>query len=162
MVDPLRLTAGGLVQVRPAEAGDTRFAEALYVDTTEHVVPPENWDETRTRARFRTVYRRKESWMLSDGGGDVGWMQVAEGRRQAALRQLHLVASHRNRGIGSAIIRGLQGQAARQGKVVVLRVLRGNPAAALYRRLGFVTVRETPDWFDMRWRPPAGGTPRSS
>jgi len=155
MIDPLRLTAGGLVQVRPAQAKDAQFVQNLYVDTIERSTPPEVWDEARTRARLRIIYRRKEAWVLADGDKDVGWLQIAEGRRQVALRQIHLVASHRNREIGTVIIRELQEQAARQGKVVVLRVLKRNPAAALYRRLSFVAVRETPDWFDMRWRSPA-------
>jgi ribosomal protein S18 acetylase RimI-like enzyme len=157
MIEPLRLTAGGLLEVRPARTADARFAEMLYLETMERAFPPETWDEAWMRGRFRAVYRRKEAWILMDGGAVVGWLQVAEGRRQAALRQIHLVAGHRNRGIGTAIIRELQGQAARQGKVVVLRVMRRNPAEGLYRRLGFVTVRETPQWFDMRWRPPEAG-----
>ena len=154
MIEPLKLTAGGRLHVRPAEVDDAPFARALYLATGKPLLRAIGKEENRLVGRFRAVYKRRESWILGDGQDNIGWLQIAEGRRQVALRQLYLVASHRNRGIGTAVIRELQDQAARQGKAVVLRVLKGNPAAALYRRLGFVAVRETDEWFDMRWRLP--------
>ncbi|MBN1240856.1 MAG: GNAT family N-acetyltransferase, partial [Gammaproteobacteria bacterium] len=54
------------------------------------------------------------------------------------------------KGIGTAIIRSLLAQ----GKAVSLRVLTSNPrAAALYERLGFRTVRRTPERLFMRAEP---------
>jgi ribosomal protein S18 acetylase RimI-like enzyme len=99
------------------------------------------------------VYRRRESWVLHDGEGEVGWLQVRPGRRRVILHQIHLLPAHRNRGIGTALLSELQGQAAQEGKPVELWVLKPNQAVSLYRRLGFLVIGEDPRRLRMLWRP---------
>lgn len=159
MIDPLRLTADGLLGTRPAESGDRSFAEGLYLETAERAAlgGPAAWDEAAMRARFGAVYSRSRSWILSDGERAVGWLQIDEGRSQVSLDQLHFVPGSRGRGLGTRIMRELQDQAGRHGKAVVLKVLKGNTAVAFYERLGFVVTREDERRLYMRWRPGAGG-----
>lgn len=71
------------------------------------------------------------------------------------LAGIYVAASHRSKGLGSAIIRDVLAEAARVGKPVRLRVLRPNPARMLYERLGFHVVGESATHVEMEARPPA-------
>ena len=154
MIDPLQLTAAGRLRTRQAATRDRPFALGLYLATTEQVLGSTwGWDESYTRARFRVVYRRRESWVLHDGEGEVGWLQVRPGRQRVILHQIHLLPAHRNRGLGTALLGELQGQAAQDGKPVELWVLKPNQAVSLYRRLGFLVIGEDPRRLRMLWRP---------
>ena len=156
MIDPLQLTATGRLQTRQATTRDRPFALGLYLATTEQVLgSTSGWDESYTRTRFGVVYRRKESWVVHDRDGDVGWLQVRPGQRRVILHQIHLLPAHRNRGLGTALLYELQGQAAQDGKPVELWVLKPNPAVSLYRRLGFLVIGEDPRRLRMLWRPGA-------
>jgi ribosomal protein S18 acetylase RimI-like enzyme len=157
LIDSFPLTAGGRLSIRPAGIRDRPFALGLYLATTEQVLRgTSGWDEGYTRARFRAVYRRKESWVLYDRAEDVGWLQLRPGQRRVILHQIHLLPSHRNRGLGTALLQELQEQAARRSKPVELWVLRPNPAVSLYRRLGFLIIGEDVRRLRMLWRPATG------
>ena len=80
-------------------------------------------------------------------------MQVIEFAGQLYLRQLHLAASARNRGIGSHLIEALKARGASLRKPVTLDVMHGNPAKELYLRLGFRAIRANRDKTRMIWRP---------
>ncbi len=112
-------------------------------------------DEERLAMRFLQGYRQGCSQFVQVQGADVGWMQVSARPSVLHLDQLHLVPGWRGRGIGSHLLAGLLDRAAETGSSVALDVIRGNPAIALYRRLGFRTVGEDEEKFQMLWRPPA-------
>ena len=54
---------------------------------------------------------------------------------------------------------GLLTRATATGSSVALDVIRGNPAITLYRRLGFRSVGEDQEKFQMLWRPAAPAEP---
>lgn len=151
MTDPSRLTAAGRVRVRPAGEADDLLAQALYVAMVERLLP--NWGLVEAKERFREVYRRDQSWILAYGAEDVGWLQIEDTPDRITLRQLHLVPAHRGQGVGSSLVNELLGQAEAEGKLVVLRVVKGNPALAFYARLGFALVGEDDLRLWMCWRP---------
>jgi GNAT superfamily N-acetyltransferase len=73
--------------------------------------------------------------------------------------QLHVVwmaiaAEMQGHGLGRALVEYCQRQAVEEKKPLTLQVLRGNPAGALFERLGFqVYERNGPHRLLMRWRP---------
>ena len=73
-------------------------------------------------------------------------------RRQDAwwILQVQLMPDHQGRGIGAALIRGLQAQARAAGMPLRLKVLRTNPARRLYERLGFVIVGDAEHGYEMQ------------
>jgi GNAT superfamily N-acetyltransferase len=71
------------------------------------------------------------------------------------LVDISLLPEHRNRGVGTAIIRDIIAECASLGKPLALQVRKVNPAARLYARLGFTMAGEDEFYIQMRWEPPA-------
>ena len=82
-----------------------------------------------------------------------GRIRVAEFVGRLHLRQLHLAAAHRGRGIGALVIKDLLSASTLLGKPVTLDVLHGNRARLLYRRLGFREISQGVEKMQMIWRP---------
>lgn len=159
MVSPSSLTAGGRVGLRPAGDRDFGFFEALYLEMFRLLVP--RTDDAEIRRHFRNVYRSDQTSVVVRDGRAIGYVQIEDGPDEVMLSQIHLVPACRGLGIGTALIRELLGQAQAEGKAVTLNVLDGNPAVALYERLGFGVVGRDGPRLQMRWWPepssPAAG-----
>jgi len=76
-------------------------------------------------------------------------LHVEDHEDEVILAGIYIASSHRSKGLGSAIIRDVLAQAAQEGKVAKLRVLRSNPARELYERLGFRVTEESETHFAM-------------
>jgi ribosomal protein S18 acetylase RimI-like enzyme len=76
-------------------------------------------------------------------------------QNEVRLVDISLLPEHRNGGAGSRVIGGLIAESARSGVPLRLSVLRGNRAARLYQRLGFVKIAEDEMYLQME-RKPAG------
>jgi ribosomal protein S18 acetylase RimI-like enzyme len=140
------------VSLRPSRPDDYNFALDLYLESTRKLlIELGRWDENRVVARFKKGYKPDEVQVIRSGGADIGWIQTSNSADELHLDQLHLIDRFRNRGIGTSLIQGLLDRARRAGKTVGLNVIRGNPAIALYRRLGFRIAGEDEEKLKMRW-----------
>jgi len=72
------------------------------------------------------------------------------------LVDVALLAEHRGRGVGGALMGALLAEAQAACRAVRLHVSRTNPAARLYERLGFVRKGGDEMYAAMEWRPPQG------
>ncbi len=87
---------------------------------------------------YRQAYPGARFEIVEADGDAVGRQVVARGAGAVHLVDIALLAHVRGQGIGSALLRKLQQEAADAGVPVVLHVaLNNHPAEALYRRLGF-------------------------
>ena len=67
-----------------------------------------------------------------------------------------VVPAMRNRGFGTAIMRALMDEAARDGLPVRLKVASSNdPSMRLYQRLGFRPIDQVPFYIEMEWKAPS-------
>jgi GNAT superfamily N-acetyltransferase len=149
---PFRLTPPPGVSLRPAQADDYRFAETLYLDGTRPLLQAlGRWDEAAVISRFSQSFQRHPAKVICADGADIGWLQISRSAESIHLHQVHLCASYRNRGIGSHLIRGIMERARDAGLPMTLNVIRGNPAIALYLRLGFKVVSQDAELIRMRW-----------
>lgn len=142
------------ILLRPARPADSAFARKLYFESMRPLLKAlGTWDEAVVSKRFENAYRNHPSQVICIEGGDIGWLQISQKESSLHLDQVHLVNRFRNRGIGSGLIRAIMAMAEGVGMPVALNVIRGNPAIALYRRLGFRVVGEDEELFRMRWDP---------
>jgi ribosomal protein S18 acetylase RimI-like enzyme len=148
---------GAEFRLRSAKPGDYSFAIALYLDGAKrHLSKIGRWDERRLRLKFRNGYKQAQTRIICVGEKPVGWMQVAVHVARLHLRQLHLISAHRRQGIGTRLVNDLLRRADALGKPVTLDVMHGNPARALYIRLGFRQAGQDVDRKQMIRRPSRG------
>ena len=165
-VDPfpaLDLPAG-LVTTRRTEAADAAFLRELFDATRAEefagLAPGalSGLLELQYRARqaaYRTQFPEAEDRLVVLGGTAVGRILVDRPPGSIHLVDVALMPAHRNAGIGTALLRALQREAAAAGRTLSLHVERHNRAAQLYVRLGFERIAEQDPYWRMEWRPGA-------
>ena len=92
---------------------------------------------------YAEQYPGSEDWVISlaDGTpvGRYSLQQTAQGMR---MIDLGVLPEHRNRGIGSQVLRQVSGMIAAAKGILSLRVEKNNPALRLYTRLDFTAINE--------------------
>ncbi|HEY6879152.1 MAG TPA: GNAT family N-acetyltransferase [Polyangiales bacterium] len=101
-------------------------------------------------AHYQQAYPRAERTLLLHQQEPIGYWLLDRAADALTLVDFALLAPFRGRGLGSALLRELQGQAR---VPIKLRVRPENPARRLYERLGFATQASTPSELCMEWRP---------
>ncbi len=157
--------------LRPATGDDAALLLRVYAATRERELALAGWDAARQDAfvrmqsgaqdrHFRQQFPAAQHAIVQLGDVDVGRWVVDRGDHALCLVDIALLPEHRGRGLGGALIGALQDEAAAASQPVTLHVAVDNPAAALYRRLGFVAIEDRGMHTLMRWLPDAAATPR--
>lgn len=157
--DPLAL--------RDACAADQQFLFTLYCDVREPEVNAWGWPAGQRDAFLRmqfeaqrrsylAAYPEATHHIVSMGDVPIGRRLVATTPEGMRLVDIALLASYRNRGIGTQLIRQLTDQCVANGGALSLQVLRGNPAQRLYERMGFRETGADAMYITMQWTDEAG------
>lgn len=134
------------ITYRPAAEADFDFLFALHEAAMRPAVEAAYgaWEDAWQRAYFRRYFDPALLRVIQWDGQDVGFMQVQSRTEELFLADIEILPAFQSRGIGSAVIGGLQEQARSQNKLVALQVLKINTRARqLYQRLGFTVTGET-------------------
>ena len=133
------------VRLRPAVEGDVKFVRRVQREAMQpHVERTYGaWDEDAQRARFDSSTVPGTHEIIELGGDPVGCQWIRRHPDALELVRLYVLPAFQGRGIGTHLLSRLCDHARQLGLPVRLRVLRVNPAQALYRRLGFAVVQET-------------------
>lgn len=158
------MTRPDRVTLRPVTEADQPFLVALYATTrADLVLLPLAADQrdALVTMQYRAQdlhYRRHHPDASFDvievDGRPAGRLYVDRGAADVRVIDISLLPGHRGAGIGSALIRGVQDEAAATGRTVSLHVAADNPAAALYERLGFSLVEDLGVYRLLGWRTP--------
>ena len=133
--------AFGDCALRAATRADETMLFALHRDALrEYVEATWGWNEHWQQAHFAGHYAPARNAVIVRGAADIGRISLSRHWRAVFLRDIELIASERNRGLGSAIVRAVLALARAEGRPVELFVLNCNPARNLYARLGFRVV----------------------
>jgi len=137
------------VTLRPAGIDDTEFLFQVYADTRAEELAPVPWTDEQKEAflrqqfaaqdaAYRDNYPDAEFSIIEGDGVPIGRLYLATlDGHDRRIMDIALLAEFRNRGIGTALIRGIMAAADRDGMLVSLHVEFWNPALQLYERLGF-------------------------
>jgi GNAT superfamily N-acetyltransferase len=169
------MTAAGRsdIELRAVEPGDEQFLLRLYSSSRAGELAVVGWQPEQLEAFLEMQYSARErhyreqfpganDQLVLVGGQPAGRLCVDRGNQELRVVDIALLPEHRGSGIGGALIAGLQEEATTAGLPLALQVEAGNPAANLYRRLGFVSDAADGVYNSMRWTPePVGaGTGR--
>ena len=134
---------------RPADEADLQFLLALRLQTmTPNFVRQGiavSGEEHRQRAEFRLDACR----IVERDGNDIGMLKVLQDGSTWTIEQLQIASGHQGSGIGAAVLGTVIADARAAGALLRLSVLKQNPAARLYARLGFRTLGESANSYKM-------------
>jgi len=151
------------ITLRPVTDEDTEFLFALYASTRAEELAVTGWSDEQKLAFLRmqfaaqtTDYERRFSQTASFDvveldGVPIGRLYVERNPGEIHIVDVALLPRHRGRGIGAALIRGLQAECRESHRRLSIYVETFNRAQSLYRRLGFVPVRDEGVYLYMEW-----------
>lgn len=120
--------------------------EVTRATMRDHVVATwGTWDDLDQRRRSDSSFNLVTHELIVIGDATAGVLAVTRQSDQLYIDKLYLLPEFQRRGIGTILIERLKAEARARGVPLRLHVLRVNPAGALYRRLGFRIVRDTPE-----------------
>ena len=148
--------------LRHAEETDLAFCESLNRGNMSHYLADREitWD----RERFLRSWADFENFVIQLAAQDVGLLRLTPEQNGLGLRDLQILPTHQNRGIGSWAVRQAKVIAASRGfQRLQLRVYDDNPAKRLYARMGFQAELEAAGTVHMVYELPPNNSfkPRS-
>lgn len=155
-------------RLRPEAEADEAFLRRLYASSRASELGMLGWSgpqletflEMQFSARARSYSERypdAERLVILVGEEPAGRLFLNRTEAGIVIVDIALLPEHRGGGIGGRLIAGLQAEAAAAGRAVVLSVEANNPAARLYRRLGFRLTAGDGLYQAMTWLPEAAG-----
>ena len=169
MSKPRTTTVPDIV-LRPAGDGDLEFLYRVYAASrADEMAMVVDWDEKQKEAFLRQQFDAQHRHyhahypdaryeIIVRDGEDIGRLYVEPMVNEIRVMDIALLAEHRGRGIGGALMREVLDEAAASDRFVSLHVEEHNPARGLYQRLGFTDAGEVTFYKLMHWLP-AGLTP---
>jgi ribosomal protein S18 acetylase RimI-like enzyme len=156
------------ISLRPAVPEDQAFLFKLYASTRAPEISGFGWSREQQEVFLRmqynaqsrwyeTAYPRAEEQIVELNQAPIGRMIVWQaGDGATTLVDISLLPDRRGQGIGGSLLRDLMEQCGKRNATLRLQVLKTNPAAHLYERLGFHKVGEDDLYLQMEAR--AGST----
>lgn len=137
------------ITLRPVDSNDDEFLFEVYASTRREEISAWGLDSTQQDAFLKMQFAaQRQSFETKDANRShdiillddkpIGRLLVARSKEEIHLVDIALLNEFRGRQIGTTLIRNLFDESDENGKPVRLEVLKGNPAAMLYERLGFV------------------------
>jgi ribosomal protein S18 acetylase RimI-like enzyme len=175
LTDTLLETDG--LSLRTAGADDEGFLAKVYASTRAAELARVPWSDEQRRAFLAMQHRAQHTDyhgrypeasfdVVQLGVQPIGRLYVDRGPKEHWVIDIALLPAFQGRGIGGRLLTWVQTGARAEAVPVRLHVETCNPAAALYRRLGF-TARPAVEvdagfevYQELEWWPPA--TPRGS
>jgi ribosomal protein S18 acetylase RimI-like enzyme len=138
---------------RPVTRADVDFVFALresaYRERIEALFGP--WVESQQRQFLAEDMDATPYEIVQDDGIAVGSFAVAHHADHDFLEDIMIAAEHRDRGVGTHVLRELMAEANARGVPLRLSVLDGNRVRALYERLGFRVTLVVPPRTKFEW-----------
>jgi GNAT superfamily N-acetyltransferase len=152
--------------LRPETEADTDFLMRLYASTREAELAAVLWSAEQKqefvagqfraqRHHYRTYFGDAAFDVLEQHGEPAGRLYLQVRQTQLHIMDITLMPPWRGRGTGTAILQALQAAGRAHRKGVGIMVEKFNPAMRLYRRLGFVDLKDHGVYLEMEWLPEA-------
>lgn len=155
-----------MIKLRPVEEKDESFIETVYRSTREKELNITNWSEYQKNAfcsmqsraqlaEYKTKFPGISYQVILYQKKDAGRFYTWENEHEILLIDITLLPDFRGKGIGTFLLGELIKRSESVGKKIALHVEPDNPALHLYRRFGFVHIRNNGRHFYMERNPSA-------
>lgn len=152
--------------LRPAQQTDRAFLREVFDSTRRDELAPLPWSEDEKRTflerqfnaqdtQYRDAFPPESFMVILVGGADAGRLYLDRNAHELHVVDIALLPAFRGRGLGTALLRAILGEATLAALPVRLYVEGFNPAQRLYARFGFTQIDEHGPYLKLEWRPPA-------
>ena len=157
------------ITLRPVGPDDQDFLIEVYATTRAEEMALVPWTAEQQQAfiqsqfnaqqvHYAKTYPTSSHDVIMASGRRVGRLYVARLDQEIRILDITVLPGERKFGIGSYLIKQLQDEAKRAGKVARIYVEQFNPALRLFERLGFSSTAQHGIHCLMAWIP--GGNPK--
>jgi ribosomal protein S18 acetylase RimI-like enzyme len=158
------VSPGDEITQRPVTEADEEFLLSVYSSTRAVEMAQVPWSPEQKETFVRMQYAAQKQHYAAEypqasheiicaGAVPVGRLYLSRGEKAFHILDITVLPQHRNRGVGSTLLRRIMDEAARAGKPVTIYIENLNPALELFRHLGFHTAAEHGFQLLLRWAP---------
>ena len=141
------------IALRPARSNDFAYCRRIYFEEMSWIIEKLHLDKAVQESYFLEMWDPTQVRLITLDGADIGWIQTINQDGALFLAQMFINRTFQRRGIGTAIMKSLIGEAARSNLPMRLNVVKINPARRLYERLGFTVIHEDERKLYLQWDP---------
>jgi len=150
--------------LQPSQTTDRDFLYQVYASSRADELAPLEWSPDQQRAflemqfeaqdrDYRKRYPQARFDVVVRGQDRIGRLYVDRGENEIRILDVCLLPEHRNRGLGTQLIRKLLEEGRKSGRTVGICVENYNPAHRLFQRFGFMVAEEDGPLLFMKWSP---------
>ena len=151
------------LRLRTVTPEDEQFLRAVYASTRAEELARVPWSDEQKRAftdmqfaaqdaDYRRNYPDAQYSIIEMRGVPAGRLYVDRGSKEIRIIDIALLPEHRRAGIGTSLLRALQGESHATGKTLSIHVEKFNPARNLYHRLGFQQIEDKGVYLLLEWK----------
>jgi RimJ/RimL family protein N-acetyltransferase len=154
------------VALKPVTTEDEAFLYQVYASTRAEEMALVPWNETQRetflkmqfsaqQVHYRAYYPDSTHDLILLDAQPVGRLYVSRSAEGISILDITILPEHRNKGIGTPLIKRLMDEAAAAGKPLTIYVESFNPSRRLFERLGFSRIEQVEDDgvnYLMEWR----------
>ena len=155
--------------LRPITSKDQEFLYRVYASTREEELAQTGWDAAQKEVFLRMQFNAQHTYymdqfssadftIIHQNDEPIGRLYVDLREDEIRVIDIALLPEHRNRGVGSRLMKEILGEGDRLALPVRIHVEHLNPALHFYRRLGFHKIGDTGVYYLMEWSPRLQGT----
>jgi len=152
------------ITFRPIIKDDLDFLYRVYSSTREEELAITDWSDAQKDEFLKIQFNAQHTYyqehypkadfkviLLNDE--PIGRLYMDRMEEEFRLIDIALLPEHRNRGIGTRLIRDIMAEAVKDKKPVRIHVEEFNPALKLYERLKFTRIEMRGVYWFMEWTP---------
>ena len=149
------LATSAVVGLRSVDRrADAEFLLSVYASTRAEELAVVPWEAAEREAFLRMQFEAQDRYyreqrpaaafdVILVGGAPAGRLYVDRSAGEIRIVDIALLPEHRGMGVGTLLIGRVLDEGRQTGRPVTIHVERGNPARALYERLGFGPIGTT-------------------
>ncbi|HEY6968144.1 MAG TPA: GNAT family N-acetyltransferase [Candidatus Angelobacter sp.] len=152
------------IALRPVTEADDEFLLSVYASTRADELAQVPWTQEQKDAFLRMQFAAQKRHYAAEypqahhdiiqvDGAPVGRIYIDRSGDEFHILDVTVLPGHRNRGIGSWLLRRVLDEARQMGTPITIYVESFNPSLRLFERLGFLKAEENGFQLLMRWQP---------
>jgi ribosomal protein S18 acetylase RimI-like enzyme len=150
-------------RLRAATPEDEQFLREVYAGTRAEELARTPWSAEQKRAfidqqfaaqdaHYRRHYPTAQHLIIEVQDVPAGRLYVDRWEKEIRIVDIAMLPEYRRAGVGTKLLRELQDEARKAGKVLTIHVEKFNLALRLYQRLGFRQIEDKGVYLFLEWK----------